>query len=105
MVEADLVELDELLAFSSFDCINFLPSGILRRAQRVANAGTRARPIWILHTASSWLYSLLSFRAGLKHARMIIVTIEPLSVPCLMYRQHTEREFLGFGSVSGLTHP
>lgn len=86
MDEADLVELDELFVFNSFDWMNFLPSGIVRRAQRVAKAGTRASPIWIRHTASSWLYSLLPSRAGLKHARIMTVTIEPVRVPCSMNR-------------------
>ena len=47
-------ERDEVLSMlSSPDCRYFLLSGMVRRCQRVAAAGTRATPIWIRQTASS----------------------------------------------------
>jgi hypothetical protein len=41
--------------FSARDSTYFLPSGMRRRGMSVANAGTKAIPIWILQTASSSL--------------------------------------------------
>lgn len=84
MVVAD-EESDEVLSMlSSPDCRYFLLSGIVRRCQRVAAAGTRATPIWIRQTASSWPYSPC-FKALLKQPRTTRVTIEPARVPC--YKQ------------------
>lgn len=84
-------ESDEVLSMlSSPDCKYFLLSGMVRRCQRVAAAGTRATPIWIRQTASSWPYSPC-FRALLKQPRTMSVTMEPARVPYspLLHQQYS----------------
>ena len=84
---------------SSPDCRYFLLSGMVRRCQRVAAAGTRATPIWIRQTASSWLYSPC-FRALLKQPRTMSVTMEPARVP---YSQTTSQQDSMVAKLPGVT--
>ena len=80
MVVADDASDEDLSMLSSPDCRYFLLSGMVRRCQSVAAAGTRATPIWIRQTASSWPYSP-RLSAPLKQPRIMRVTIEPARVP------------------------
>ena len=79
-VEVELVIEEALKVLSSPDWRYFLLSGMVKRCQRVAKAGTSARPIWSRQIASSWLYSP-AFNALLKQPRRMSVTMEPARVP------------------------